>query len=265
MGLSIWPDLGFLTDPGLPFTAHILGHDAADAQSIGCLYRIMYLSILFLILLHGLVHVIRAVLQDIIQAGKQMLVASRKKHTRTLENAQNSQFNSSPSSAHAKNQPKVDMLTLFSDVVVAKKLNDLEKLLEMKILLTSHHVDHMIKLVFFVLNYPRGPSEFVRAQRAVQRIKTYTTEQFTDITGQVQRCAISFSTQERHFQLVAVRRSMLSRIWKKTYRRTVVPSLFPALPGKSCVKSTRRAPLSSREMFFSFISSAILAMNSSAT
>lgn len=95
-----------------------------------------------------------------------MLVASQKNYTRTLENTQNSQFNSSPASAHAKDQPKVDMLTLFSDVVVAKKLNDLEKLLEMKILLTSHHVDHMIKLVFFVLIYPRGPSAYTRAQRA---------------------------------------------------------------------------------------------------
>lgn len=53
--------------------------------------------------------------------------------------------------AHTQNQAKVDVLAALRNILVAKLLNDLEKLLEVEILCTCHDVNHVVEFVGFVL------------------------------------------------------------------------------------------------------------------
>lgn len=52
-----------------PLAAHVLDHDTADTKDIGSSHRVLDLGVFVLVLLHGLVHVICAVPQDIVQAN----------------------------------------------------------------------------------------------------------------------------------------------------------------------------------------------------
>jgi hypothetical protein len=61
------------------------------------------------------------------------------------------QFDSSLPGAHSQDETEVDVLATVTNVLVAQQLNNLEKLLEMKILSASHDVDHLVELVGFVL------------------------------------------------------------------------------------------------------------------
>lgn len=62
-----------------------------------------------------------------------------------------SQFNGTFPGAHTQNQAEVDMLAALGNILVAKLLNDLKKLLEMEILCTRHDINHFVKFVGFVL------------------------------------------------------------------------------------------------------------------
>jgi hypothetical protein len=62
-----------------------------------------------------------------------------------------SQFDGTLPGAHAQNQAEVNVLAAVRNILVAKLSNNLEKLLEMEILGTCHNVNHVIKLVFFIL------------------------------------------------------------------------------------------------------------------
>lgn len=60
--------LSAVKDGNSPLATHVLNHDTADAENIcGCSW-VLNLGIFVLILFHGLMHVICAVPQDVIQA-----------------------------------------------------------------------------------------------------------------------------------------------------------------------------------------------------
>lgn len=76
-------------------------------------------------LLHNLVHKITDILEDIVQ-----------------------EFDSAFTSRHAQNHTEVDMRTLLAKFFETHKLDDLEELLQVEILLRCYNVDHGIKVIF---------------------------------------------------------------------------------------------------------------------
>jgi hypothetical protein len=62
-----------------------------------------------------------------------------------------SQLDGTLPGAHTQNQAEVNVLASTRNILVAKLSDNLEKLLEMEILSTCHNVNHVIKLVFFML------------------------------------------------------------------------------------------------------------------
>lgn len=62
-----------------------------------------------------------------------------------------SQLNGTFPGAHTQNQAKVNMLAAVRNILVAKLLDDFEKLLEVEILCTSHNVNHVVEFVRFIL------------------------------------------------------------------------------------------------------------------
>jgi hypothetical protein len=61
------------------------------------------------------------------------------------------QLNGTLPGAHTQNQAEVNVLAAVCNVLVAELSNNLEKLLEMEILGACHNIDHVVKLVFFIL------------------------------------------------------------------------------------------------------------------
>lgn len=133
---------------GSPLAAHVLDHYTADAQDVRSGLRVRDLGVLLRILLHGLVHVIRAIPEDVVQAKCVIRVSE---WPRSIELFNDLQLNSSLSSAHSQNQSKVDVLTLLGDVLVSQEVDNLEQLLKMKVLLTGYNVDHLVVVVLLVL------------------------------------------------------------------------------------------------------------------
>jgi hypothetical protein len=70
-----------------------------------------------------------------------------------------SQLDGTLPGAHTQNQAEVNVLAAVRNILVAKLSNNLEKLLEMEILGTCHNVNHVVKLVFFILLKVSNPSK----------------------------------------------------------------------------------------------------------
>jgi hypothetical protein len=106
---------------------HVLDHDTADTKNVGNSLRVLNLRVLDLVLSHNLVHLVGDVSENVVK-----------------------EFDSTLSGAHTQNHTEVDVLALLGNILMAHKLNGLEELLQVKILLRSNNVDHVVKLVLLL-------------------------------------------------------------------------------------------------------------------
>lgn len=62
-----------------------------------------------------------------------------------------SQFGSPLPGAHSSDEAEIDVLTLFGDLLMPQELHELEQLAQVQVLSRPHHVNHVVKLVLFIL------------------------------------------------------------------------------------------------------------------
>jgi len=145
---------------------HVLDHNTADTENIGNGLRVLNLRVLDLVFLHHLVHLVGNVSENVVK-----------------------ELDGTLSGAHTQNHTEVDVLALLGNVLMAHKLNGLEELLQVKILLRSNNVDHVVKLVLVL-----------------------SVKELADISGEVKSGAILLSENDLLETLTRLARNVLGEV-----------------------------------------------------
>jgi hypothetical protein len=125
----------------VPLGGHVLNHDGGFSDDIGCFFRVLNLSVFFVVGAHDVVHCISSCVENILKFDYIPFSCTHPKNLRSTPSKQMQKGRRGK-----KDHSKIDMNASFCPIIT-HQLKNLKQLLQMQILLTRNNINHLIKMI----------------------------------------------------------------------------------------------------------------------